>query len=117
MVTAKRLFLATVMLLMLAITATPANNAEELIFSTSGATMALEGNTKATTTAFGFWIWCAVHAAGGSKGGYQNFSACQGSMYFYALDHNAEHVIDNPALPLTEPTDGFYVVNVEQGTP
>ena len=33
--------------------------------------MTLTGNTKATATPFGFWIWCAAEAPTGSNSGYQ----------------------------------------------
>ena len=103
-------------LLITAVSATPANNSEQLVFSDTGGTMSLVGNSNTSSTPFGFWIWCAGQAASGSNGGYQNFNACQGSMYFYALEHNAEHVIDDPNNPLTENGNGFYTINVVQGT-
>ena len=89
-------------LLFVAINATSANNAEQVVFSTPGFTMALSGNTKAQSTPFGFWLWCAAEAAPGSNGGYQNANACQGSMYFYALDTHVTPVIGQtlPRRPL-----------------
>src|ERR1051326_7544645 len=111
----RNLVIATTILLVMVMIATPANNAEQLVFSTSGSSMALSRNNIAGSTPFGFWIWCAGDAASGSNGGVQKFNACQGAMYFYALDHNATHVIDNPDQPLTE-SGGIYTVNVEEGT-
>ncbi len=109
----KKVTLIAAALLFVAINATPANNAEQVVFSTSGFTMDLAGNTKAATTPFGFWIWCAAEAAPGSKGGYQNANACQGSMYFYALDTHVTPVIGF----VTEGPDGIYTMNILQGTP
>src|SRR5215469_1646750 len=95
-----------------AMTAAPANNSEQIIFSDTGATMTLSGNQKASSTPFGFWIWCAGAFAPGSNGGYQQANACQGSMYFYALQTKATHVVgfatENPA--------GFYTMHVVEGT-
>lgn len=88
------------------------NNAEQVVFSKTGAFMNLTGNSKATTTPFGFWIWCAGAAAPGSNGGYQNANVCQGSMYFYFLDTNATHVIGQ----ITEGPDGIYTMHVMEGT-
>ena len=112
----KTIFMATLLVLLVALTATPASNSEQLVFSTPGFSMALSGNSIASSTPFGFWIWCAAESSPKGKGGYQNFNACQGSMYFYGLDHNATHVIDNPDEPLSEGPDGVYTINVEQGT-
>jgi hypothetical protein len=109
---AQRLALTASLLLLLAMSATPANNAEEVVFSTPGFTMDLSNNTKATSTPFGFWIWCAAGAAPGSNGGYQNANACQGSMYFYALDTHVTPVIGVVA----EGPDGIYTMSVVQGT-
>jgi hypothetical protein len=53
-----------------AMTATSANNAEEVIFSTPGSVITLSGNSKAAATPFGFWIWCSGGAPSGRKGGY-----------------------------------------------
>jgi hypothetical protein len=99
-------------LLFLAMTAMPANNAEEIVFSTPGFVMALTGNSKGTTTPFGFWIWCAGAAAPGSNGGYQNAQACQGAMYFYALDTHVTHVVGE----VSEGPSGIYTMTVVQGT-
>jgi hypothetical protein len=95
-----------------AVTATPANNAEQVVFSDTGALMNLVGNGKATTTPFGFWIWCSGSAAPGSNGGYQNANACQGSMYFYNLETKATGVIGQ----VTEGTPGIYTMHIVQGT-
>jgi hypothetical protein len=113
MSSAKKVTLIAAGLLFSAINATPANNAEQVIFSTPGFNMDLAGNSKATSTPFGFWIWCAAEAAAGSKGGYQNANACQGSMYFYALDTHVTPVIGQ----VTEGPDGIYTMNIVQGTP
>src|SRR5689334_13985614 len=59
-------------------TAAAQNNAEQVVFSATGASMPVTNNTKATTTPFGFWVWCSAQAAPGSKGGYPNANACQG---------------------------------------
>jgi hypothetical protein len=99
-------------LLFVAMSASPANNAEEVVFSTPGFTMQLVGNSKAAETPFGFWIWCAASAAPGSNGGYQRANACQGSMYFYALDTHVTPVIGF----VTEGPDGIYTMNIFQGT-
>jgi hypothetical protein len=109
----KRVTLIVAGLLFLAVNATAANNAEQVIFSTPGFAMNLVGNTKAESTPFGFWIWCAAGAAAPSKGGYQLANVCQGSMYFYALDTHASHVIGQ----VTEGPDGIYTMHVVQGTP
>ena len=97
-----------------AMTATPANNAEQVVFSDTGALMTLSGNQNPSSTPFGFWIWCAGSAAPGSNGGYQNAGACQGSMYFYALQTKATHVVgqvsENP------PNSGIYTMHVVEGT-
>ena len=95
-----------------AVSASPANNAEEVIFSKTGGFMTLSGNSVAAGTPFGFWIWCAGQAAPGSNGGYQNANACQGSMYFYGLDHNATHVVGE----MSEGPSGIYHMSVVQGT-
>jgi len=108
----KKVSLIMAGLLLLAITATPANNAEQVVFSTPGFTMQLSGNSKASSTPFGFWIWCAAQASPTSNGGYQNDNAGQGSMYFYALDKHATHVIGF----VGEPEDGIYLMTVFQGT-
>src|SRR5215471_7229121 len=92
---------------------TQPNNAEEIVFSATGATMNLQHNsTGKTQTAFGFWIWCAGSAAPGSNGGYQNANACQGAMYFYDLGGHTFHVVGD----VTEGPDGIYTMNVLQGT-
>ena len=95
-----------------AMTASPANNAEQIVFSDTGALLTLSGNQNASATPFGFWIWCAGAAAPGSNGGYQNGNACQGSMYFYTLQTKATHVVgfatENPA--------GIYTMHVVEGT-
>jgi hypothetical protein len=92
----------------------PANNAEELVFSTPGFfPMTLTGNTKGSATPFGFWIWCAASPSPASgQPTYQFFNACQGSMYFYALDKHEEPVIGFA----TETDEGLYTMTVVQGT-
>jgi len=96
---------------LVATTATAANNAEQVVFSTPGFVMDLVGNSNGTQTPFGFWIWCIAEAAPNGGGPYQEDNACQGSMYFYALDHNATHVIG-----FSEETDeGIYTMNVLEG--
>jgi hypothetical protein len=112
----KKAGLGAAALLLAAMTAIPQNNAEQVVFSKTGGLMNLVGNTKVTTTPpttpFGFWIWCAAAAASGSNGGYQNDNACQGSMYFYALETKATGVIGQ----VTEGPDGIYTMHVVQGT-
>src|SRR5215475_3280624 len=95
MLVVKRISLIAAGLLFLAFAATPANNSEQVIFSTPGfCCMPVVGNANGvTSTPFGFWLWCAAEAAPPSRGPYQNFNACQGNMYFYALDHNAKPII------------------------
>jgi hypothetical protein len=95
-----------------AMTAVPANNAEQLVFSDTGALMTLSGNQNASSTPFGFWVWCAGSAAPGSNGGYQNANACQGSMYFYGLQTKATHVIGFA----TENPSGIYTMHLVEGT-
>lgn len=109
----KKTILVAFATLVLAIAATSANNAEEIVFSDTGAVLSLTGNQSGlAATPFGFWVWCAGQAAPGSKGGYQNANACQGSMYFYALQKNASHVIGQ----VSEGPDGIYTMNLVQGT-
>ena len=105
----KRIILAAVSLLIAAIGAT-AQNAEEVTFS-GGALMTLTNNTKATSTPFGFWLWCSAEAPAGSKGGYAAHFACAGSMYFYELNHTTPIVGF-----VTEGPSGIYTMNVLQGT-
>ena len=65
----KRVVFVAAALLLLAMTATPANNAEQVIFSTPGwCCMQVFGNANGvTSTPFGFWIWCAAEAALGRR--------------------------------------------------
>jgi hypothetical protein len=109
---AKRASVVGVCLLAIAAPARSANNAEQVVFSTPGFVMDLVGNSKASETPFGFWIWCAAEASPTSKGGYQNDHACQGSMYFYALDRHPESIIGQ----VHETDDGIYVMDVIDGT-
>lgn len=110
----KKVGLCVVVVLFVAMSASPANNAEQVVFSDTGAVMPLTMNTIASSTPFGFWIWCAAQAASGSSGGYQNGNACQGSMYFYALQTKASGVVgfvtENPA------NSGIYTMHVVEGT-
>lgn len=108
----KKVGLFAALLLLLAMSAVPANNAEQVVFSKTGGLMSLVGNSKTTATPFGFWIWCAGQAAPGSNGGYQNANACQGSMYFYALSTPATHVVGQA----TEGAAGVYTMHVVEGT-
>lgn len=108
----KKVSLCVAALLFAAISAVPANNAEQVVFSKTGGLMTLTGNGKATSTPFGFWVWCAAAPAPGSNGGYQNANACQGSMYFYALETKATGVIGQ----VGEGPDGIYTMHVVQGT-
>src|SRR5262249_31789869 len=86
--------------------------AEQIVFSDTGATMTLTGNQNASSTPFGFWIWCAGAAAPGSNGGYQNAKACQGQMYFYVLQTRATHVVGFA----TEGAPGIFTMHVVEGT-
>jgi|SRR5215467_1181661 len=109
----KKVVLVVAVVVFAAMTATPANNAEQVVFSDTGATMTLTGNQSGrTATPFGFWIWCAGQAASGSNGGYQNGNACQGSMYFYALQTKASGVVGF----VTENPSGIYTMHVVEGT-
>ena len=103
-------------LFLLTMAATPANNSEQVIFSTPGfCCMSVSGNSNGvTSTPFGFWIWCAAAAAPNSKGGYHNANACHGSMYFYALDHNATPIIGQ--VSESQVTEGVYTMSVSEGT-
>ena len=109
----KKAVLVVAAMLVVAMTATSANNAEQVIFSDTGAILTLTGNqSNLATTPFGFWIWCAGQAAPGSNGGYQNAGACQGSMYFYALQTKASHVVGD----VSENPSGIYTMHVVEGT-
>lgn len=108
----KKTALVVAAVLVVAMTATPANNATEIVFSDTGALMTLSNNQNATSTPFGFWIWCAGAAAPGSSGGYQNANACQGQMYFYALQTKATHVVGFA----TESPTGIFTMHVVEGT-
>ena len=109
----KKAVLVVAAVLFVTMNATPANNAEEVIFSDTGAILTLTGNQSGlATTPFGFWLWCAGQAASGSNGGYQNANACQGSMYFYALQTKASHVVGQ----VTEGPSGIYTMHVVEGT-
>ncbi len=106
----KRLGIVVALLLLLAITATPANNAEELVFSKTGGFMTLSGNSIATSTPFGFWIWCAFHASPSSTPvTYQSAQVCSGSMYFYALGV-PQHTVS--AFSITEGPNNSYTFPV-----
>ena len=76
----KRLVLVAAAVLLLALSATPANNAEQVIFSGVGS-----GTFSGTPTPFGFWVWCSAEGSGPGKGIYAEDFACQGALYFYAL--------------------------------
>lgn len=98
------------------------NNSTQVVFSDTGASMTLTGNTKVPpspdnptpTTPFGFWLWCDAGAPSGSNGTY--LGACNGSMYFYALQTQATSIVGF----VTESTDSneveHYTMNVFQGT-
>lgn len=108
----KKVSLFVALLLFVTMSAVPANNAEQIVFSDTGALMVLSGNQNFSSTPFGFWIWCAGSAAPGSNGGYQNANACQGSMYFYALQTKATHVVGHAV----ENPSGIYTMHVVEGT-
>ena len=91
------------------------SNAEEVVFSTPGFfPMILTGNTK-PATALGFWIWCAAEPSPASgQPTYQFFNACQGSMYFYALDKHPSPIVG--FVTETPADSGLYTMTVFQGT-
>lgn len=109
----KKIGVCVTLFLLVAISVIPANNSEQLVFSKTGGVMNLSGNNTASTTPFGFWIWCNGQAASASNGGYQLANACQGSMYFYALSTPAMHVVGQA----TEGAPGIYTMHVVEGTP
>jgi hypothetical protein len=98
-------------MLMIAMTAKAANNSEQVVFSTPGFLMDLSGNTHGTSTPFGFWLWCIAEAAENGGGPYQADNACQGSLYFYALDKHATHALGFSS----EIDEGIYTMNVWEG--
>jgi hypothetical protein len=110
----KKVTITAVVLLFFAMTATPSNSAEELVFSTPGSFMTLTGNTDnlhgTGGTPFGFWIWCAAQPSPAStQPTYQAAFVCQGSMYFYFLG------VPEPvasAFKVTENADGLYTIKV-----
>ena len=106
----KKVTIVAASLLFLAMTATPANNAEQLVFSTSGSFMTLTNNSIASSTPFGFWIWCAFQPSPSSTPvTYQSAQVCQGSMYFYFLG-TPEHVVS--AFLTKENPEGVYHLTV-----
>lgn len=112
----KRLSLAAAALLLVPVASSrvAAQGAEQVIFSAPGFGMTLTNNRKAESTPFGFWLWCVAEGAETSKGGYPADNVCQGSMYFYGLDHNASHVI---GFVEEGAEDGVYTAHVLEGTP
>jgi hypothetical protein len=102
--------LCTIVLLLAVGRAFSQSNSRQVVFSDTGGSMTLTGNSKATSTPFGFWIWCQAAAAPGSNGTYAG--ACNGNMYFYALQTNATPVVGF----VTEVSPGIYTMNVFQGT-
>ena len=110
----KRFTLIAPALLMVAVSATAQNNAEQVTFGAQGVTMTLTNNTKnIPATPFGFWIWCSADAPSGSQGGYAAHHACQGSIYFYALGHTMAVIGDVSEDPNN---GGIYTMSVLQGT-
>lgn len=97
--------------LLITITATADNNAEQVVFSTPGFLMDLSGNSNGSSTPFGFWLWCIAEAAENGGGPYQANNACQGSLYFYALDKRATHALGFS----TEVDEGIYTMTVLEG--
>jgi len=106
----KTILMVAASLLAITISATAQNNAEQVTFS-GGSVMTLTNNTKATSTPFGFWLWCSAQAPSGSNGGYAAHFACAGSMYFYDLGHTSSIVGD-----VSESPSGIYNMTVLQGT-
>jgi hypothetical protein len=74
--------------------------------------MDLTHNTKATSTPFGFWVWCQAEPAASGNGGYGAAKACQGAMYFYALDKHVTPVLGT----VSEGPNGIYTMTLLQGT-
>jgi hypothetical protein len=107
-----KLALCAGLLLFIGTQAIPQSNSGQVVFSKTGGTMPLTGNSIASGTPFGFWIWCNGDAAPTSNGGYQLAHACQGEMYFYALSKPALHVVGQAS----EGADGIYTMHVVQGT-
>src|SRR5713226_9550893 len=106
----KKVTIVAASLLFLVMTAMPANNAEQLVFSTSGSFMTLSDNSIASSTPFGFWIWCAFHPSSSSTPvTYQSAQVCQGSMYFYALGV-PQHTVS--AFSITEGPNNSYTFPV-----
>jgi hypothetical protein len=101
----KKIGLCAVALLFVAMSAIPANNSEQVVFSKTGGFMTLTGNAKPATP-FGFWIWCE----GASANPYQG--ECNGAMYFYALATPATHVVGQ----VMEGPAGIYTMHVVEGT-
>lgn len=111
----KRVVLTCIVVMFAAFSATPANNATQITFSDTGALMTLNENQKARSTPYGFWVWCNGAAAPNSNGGYQAANACQGSMYFYALQTKATHVVGFATeIPVGS---GIFTMHVAEGTP
>jgi hypothetical protein len=75
-----------------AVSATAANNSEQVVFSGTGAT---------NIGPFGNWIWCEADSTNPYHGN------CSGSMYFYA-QHITKHVVGE----ITESSPGLYTMNV-----
>jgi hypothetical protein len=101
----KKVTVVAALMLFLAMIATPANNAEEVIFSKTGGLMTL---SNGNVTPFGFWVWCAFHASPASTPvTYQSAQVCQGSMYFYSLGV-PQHVVFAQAI--TEGANNSYTV-------
>lgn len=108
----KKVCSCAALLLFVTTSVLPATNSSQVVFSKTGGVMSLVGNSTASSTPFGFWIWCNADAASTSNGGYQLDNACQGEMYFYALQVNAQHVIGKA----TEGAPGVYTMHVFEGT-
>ncbi|MDE3137073.1 MAG: hypothetical protein KGL59_10900 [Acidobacteriota bacterium] len=104
--------LCMVVLLLAASGAFSQSNSTQVVFSDTGGTMTLAGNSKATSTPFGFWIWCNGQAASGSNGAYG--TACNGNMYFYGLQTRATSIVGYVTPSPTDP--GIYTMNVFEGT-
>ncbi len=104
--------LCMVVLLLTASAAIAQSGSSQVVFSDTGSTMALSGNSKQTSTPFGFWIWCDAQAAPGSNGTYTG--ACNGSMYFYKLQTQATSIVGFVTENSTDPVT--YTMNVFQGT-
>lgn len=116
--TMKKTGLCCAVMLLAAAAAIPQNDATQVVFSDTGASMTLTGNSKApspnNTTPLGFWLWCDAGAPSGSHGTY--LGACNGSMYFYKLQTQATSIVGFVTESVDSSDVVHYTMNVFQGT-